>query len=172
VRDRRNVPSVRTLSPRRLPRQGAPFGVIVFCWLLLAWIPGGEILTPSCGAAISQNERGVRSTFRLQQSLVLFVSFCSAMRFSAMVRLIYVPFGSDVSSRALAEPPSLSQPKDYATIGFKPVRPPHRPVCCLHALTVFAISNAIVIGPTPPGTGVIARHFGATFSKSTSPTNR
>ncbi|MFT4550675.1 MAG: hypothetical protein ACI9MB_004655, partial [Verrucomicrobiales bacterium] len=61
---------------------------------LLAWIAGGEILAPSCGAVISQNERGVRSTFRLQQSLVLFVSFCGAMRFSARVRLIYVPFGS------------------------------------------------------------------------------
>ncbi|MFT4548963.1 MAG: hypothetical protein ACI9MB_002933, partial [Verrucomicrobiales bacterium] len=48
------------------------FGVIVFCWLLLAWIAGGEILAPSCGAVISQNERGVRSTFRLQQSLVPF----------------------------------------------------------------------------------------------------
>jgi hypothetical protein len=38
-------------------------------------------------------------------------------------------------------------------------------------LTVFDISIAIVIGPTPPGTGVIALTFGATFSKSTSPTS-
>jgi len=43
---------------------------------------------------------------------------------------------------------------------------------CRHALTVFAINMAIVIGPTPPGTGVIALTFSATSSKSTSPTNR
>ncbi|MFT5411887.1 MAG: hypothetical protein ACI9NC_004624, partial [Verrucomicrobiales bacterium] len=79
----------------RQPRQGASFGVIIFCWLLLAWIAGGEILAPSCGAVISQNERGVRSTFQLQQSLVLFESFCCAMHYSARVRLIYVPFRPD-----------------------------------------------------------------------------
>ena len=38
-------------------------------------------------------------------------------------------------------------------------------------LTVFDISIATVIGPTPPGTGVILEHFGATSSKATSPTS-
>lgn len=33
---------------------------------------------------------------------------------------------------------------------------------CRAACSVFFISMAIVIGPTPPGTGVIAAHFGAT----------
>ena len=37
---------------------------------------------------------------------------------------------------------------------------------------VFAMSIAMVIGPTPPGTGVIARHFGATSANATSPTIR
>ncbi|MFT5108630.1 MAG: hypothetical protein ACI9UA_004274 [Pseudoalteromonas tetraodonis] len=83
----------------RLPSQSASFGVIVFCWQLLAWIAGGEILPPSCGAVISQNERGVRSTFRHQQSLVPFESFCGAMRFSAGVRLIYLPFLTDPFSQ-------------------------------------------------------------------------
>ena len=32
--------------------------------------------------------------------------------------------------------------------------PAHRKLC-LHAFTVFAISMAMVMGPTPPGTGVI-----------------
>ena len=41
-----------------------------------------------------------------------------------------------------------------------------------HAVTVLAISMAIVIGPTPPGTGVMAAHRSATASKSTSPTIR
>ena len=40
------------------------------------------------------------------------------------------------------------------------------------ALIVFEISIAIVMGPTPPGTGVIARQRGATASKSTSPVRR
>src|SRR5207245_4614352 len=40
------------------------------------------------------------------------------------------------------------------------------------ALTVFDINIAMVIGPTPPGTGVIALHFGATSSNATSPTSR
>ncbi len=39
-----------------------------------------------------------------------------------------------------------------------------------HAFTVLAMSMAMVMGPTPPGTGVMARHLGATASKSTSPT--
>ncbi|MFT5413045.1 MAG: hypothetical protein ACI9NC_005797, partial [Verrucomicrobiales bacterium] len=76
----------------------ASFGVIVFCWLLLAWIAGEEILAPSCGAVISQNERGVRSTFQLQQSLVPFESFCGAMHYSARVRLIDVPCRPDPNS--------------------------------------------------------------------------
>ena len=37
---------------------------------------------------------------------------------------------------------------------------------------MFSISIAIVIGPTPPGTGVIYEVLGATFSKSTSPLRR
>ena len=40
------------------------------------------------------------------------------------------------------------------------------------ALMVFLINIATVIGPTPPGTGVIEEHIGATRSKSTSPTKR
>src|SRR5256885_7305683 len=40
------------------------------------------------------------------------------------------------------------------------------------AYTVFERSIAIVIGPTPPGTGEIASTFGRTASKSTSPTVR
>jgi hypothetical protein len=31
----------------------------------------------------------------------------------------------------------------------------------LAALSVFFMSMAMVMGPTPPGTGVMARHFGA-----------
>jgi len=42
---------------------------------------------------------------------------------------------------------------------------------CRHALIVFDISIAIVIGPTPPGTGVIAPATFETLSKSTSPTS-
>ena len=33
------------------------------------------------------------------------------------------------------------------------------------------ISMAMVMGPTPPGTGVMALHIGSTLSKSTSPHN-
>jgi hypothetical protein len=47
---------------------------------------------------ISQNERGVRSTLRHQQSLVPFECFCGAMHYSAMVPLIYVPFTPDPAS--------------------------------------------------------------------------
>ena len=43
---------------------------------------------------------------------------------------------------------------------------------CRAAFTVFDINIAIVIGPTPPGTGVIAAAFLATSSKATSPTSR
>src|SRR5207237_1586880 len=42
---------------------------------------------------------------------------------------------------------------------------------CRHALIVFDISIAIVIGPTPPGTGVIALSTFEKLSKSTSPTS-
>lgn len=35
----------------------------------------------------------------------------------------------------------------------------------LHALNVFFISAAMVMGPTPPGTGVMKLHFGATEGK-------
>src|SRR5205807_1372045 len=38
---------------------------------------------------------------------------------------------------------------------------------CRQALTVFAINIAIVIGPTPPGTGVIADAFSDTSAKAT-----
>src|SRR5438105_10610058 len=38
------------------------------------------------------------------------------------------------------------------------------------ALTVFDRSMAIVIGPTPPGTGAIAEAIALTRAKSTSPT--
>ena len=43
------------------------------------------------------------------------------------------------------------------------------PFWSLAAMRVFFISMAIVMGPTPPGTGVIAEHFGSTEAKSTSP---
>ena len=43
---------------------------------------------------------------------------------------------------------------------------------CRAAFTVFAISIAMVIGPTPPGTGVIALAFFDTSSNATSPTRR
>ena len=39
------------------------------------------------------------------------------------------------------------------------------------AFNVFFISIAIVIGPTPPGTGVIAPATGSADAKSTSPTS-
>ena len=48
----------------------------------------------------------------------------------------------------------------------------HPKEACLAAFTVFAISIAIVIGPTPPGTGVIALAFFDTSSNETSPTSR
>ena len=38
-------------------------------------------------------------------------------------------------------------------------------------MSVFFISIAIVIGPTPPGTGVIAPAIGSAVLKSTSPTS-
>ena len=50
--------------------------------------------------------------------------------------------------------------------------PKNRQIDCRAALTVFDISMAIVIGPTPPGTGVIAFALGATSSNATSPTSR
>jgi len=43
---------------------------------------------------------------------------------------------------------------------------------CEAAFTVFVRSIAMVIGPTPPGTGEIAEAFSFTASKSTSPTTR
>jgi hypothetical protein len=43
---------------------------------------------------------------------------------------------------------------------------------CRQAFTVFDISIAIVIGPTPPGTGVIAAAFFDTSSNATSPRSR
>ena len=45
------------------------------------------------------------------------------------------------------------------------------PLKRLNEVTVFFKSMAIVIGPTPPGTGVIALAFADASSKSTSPTN-
>ena len=48
----------------------------------------------------------------------------------------------------------------------------HPKDACLAAFTVFAINIAIVIGPTPPGTGVIALAFFDTSSNATSPTSR
>ena len=52
---------------------------------------------------------------------------------------------------------------------------PHRsqaPVAIWQARMVLRINMAMVMTPTPPGTGVMAVHFGATASKSTSPTSR
>ena len=43
---------------------------------------------------------------------------------------------------------------------------------CRAAFTVFDISIAMVIGPTPPGTGVIALTFLDTSPNATSPTRR
>ena len=43
---------------------------------------------------------------------------------------------------------------------------------CIHvAASVFCSRQAIVMGPTPPGTGVSAPATDFTFSKSTSPTS-
>ena len=39
------------------------------------------------------------------------------------------------------------------------------------AIIVFSINAQTVIGPTPPGTGVIAEAFSDAVSKSTSPHN-
>ena len=39
----------------------------------------------------------------------------------------------------------------------------------LAASSVLRISEQMVIGPTPPGTGVMSEHLGATLAKSTSP---
>lgn len=44
-------------------------------------------------------------------------------------------------------------------------------LCVIAAFTVFFMSIAIVIGPTPPGTGVIADATGSAVSNSTSPTS-
>ena len=44
------------------------------------------------------------------------------------------------------------------------------PLRCLCKLTTFSSKQAMVIGPTPPGTGVIAPAIFCTLSKSTSPT--
>lgn len=49
---------------------------------------------------------------------------------------------------------------------------PVRPNAILAALTVFERSMAMVIGPTPPGTGVIAEATMAASSKQTSPITR
>lgn len=40
------------------------------------------------------------------------------------------------------------------------------------ALIVFAMSMAMVMGPTPPGTGVMCEQRGETLGKSTSPVRR
>jgi hypothetical protein len=37
-----------------------------------------------------------------------------------------------------------------------------KPRALRHKFTVFFISIVMVIGPTPPGTGVMNEHFGAT----------
>lgn len=47
----------------------------------------------------------------------------------------------------------------------------YRCLLTIAALTVFFISIAIVIGPTPPGTGVIAPATFSALSNSTSPHN-
>src|ERR1041385_3646680 len=49
---------------------------------------------------------------------------------------------------------------------------PPQPHACSAARTVFCISIAMVIGPTPPGLGVILPATACTSAKSTSPTNR
>src|SRR6185436_5270862 len=59
-------------------------------------------------------------------------------------------------SRGVEEPTAAAQTRSAA--------------CMRAALTVFCKSIAIVIGPTPPGTGVISRARRAAPSKSTSPT--
>jgi len=46
------------------------------------------------------------------------------------------------------------------------------PCCWRYAFSVFFINMATVIGPTPPGTGVILPASGATEGKCTSPTRR
>jgi len=51
-------------------------------------------------------------------------------------------------------------------------RPGQPPLRRRNALTVFLMSMATVMGPTPPGTGVIMEAIGETDGKSTSPTSR
>ena len=46
------------------------------------------------------------------------------------------------------------------------------PAARLADRTVLTMSMPMVIGPTPPGTGVISEAFSLTASKSTSPTSR
>src|SRR5579872_1725995 len=52
-----------------------------------------------------------------------------------------------------------------------PCQPYSQHKCCSAAVTVFAISIAIVSGPTPPGTGVYAPASSSAASRSTSPTS-
>ena len=67
------------------------------------------------------------------------------------------PGGPHACARSMARPPSTA---DQA------------PVSSSAARTVFCMSIAMVIGPTPPGLGVIRPAMGWTAAKATSPTSR
>ena len=53
----------------------------------------------------------------------------------------------------------------------RPITPKCYFMVSFAAVNVFFMSMAIVMGPTPPGTGVIAAAFSFTSSKATSPTS-
>ena len=62
-----------------------------------------------------------------------------------------------------------ARPAPTSTPQSRRPQPPHAVTCIRAALTVLRSRQAIVIGPTPPGTGVIAPATSLTASKSTSP---
>src|SRR5438477_346039 len=80
------------------------------------------------------------------------------------------PDGGIVTKNGLTFCPGRAiQPDDHATANDKDRQ---AELNIRAALTVFDINIAIVIGPTPPGTGVIAFALGATSANATSPTSR
>ena len=60
--------------------------------------------------------------------------------------------------------PNRENPIQAFIIYFRPIRRRKHSI-------VFSIRQQIVIGPTPPGTGVMTEAFGSTAAKSTSPHN-
>jgi len=80
----------------------------------------------------------------------------------------------EIQGRPTSIPPSGTRQDQWSIfsamvliIALVAVATPHQ-----HAFSVFNNKLVIVIGPTPPGTGVIALHFDATSAKAVSPTRR